>query len=159
MLEKNKEFLNIIELIKRKRDIGWVTIEIKPLEGNSNDKEVLKKNVIELGFIYKDKEDFLKKINREKAYNIFRYLIRYDIAYDTEIFSKDEKLSKMFFNFVKNARYYSNSTWNKPKHSENYKPNNFGLHTWNPLIESTFDSGIIIFTDNDFIIAWFEDEE
>lgn len=89
-------------------------------------------------------------------------LLHKDMAYEVELMPVDKAslfTDKFFSLFSKQALYFSNSSWNENEYSGADKDFEFGLSSWAPLTELTFDSGIIICDNSKIDIIWFSDAD
>jgi hypothetical protein len=111
-------------------------------------------------------EEFIESLveigNNRLASSILTSLLHKDLAYDAEMIPLEQAnlLANAFIsNFSNQARYFSNSTWNKNEYKEGNRSYELGLSSWTPFTEATFDSGVIIYDNNRIGIAWFADED
>lgn len=156
---------DLISDIQTKRRCGRVSIQILDRSYSKDWEEELfekiKKDFLSQEMSLEDFKKNLDKVTRNIASQIIISLLHKDMAYEAKIMKMSEakEFANHFFSFFdKDALYYSNSDWNKNKYSKDEKFK-FGLGAYNPLTDSTFDSGVIICDSKKIGIAWFQDED
>ena len=138
-----KEIEKILNEIKDERDCGNVISGIKALDVESGIGEIAALFGLEKA------DDTYEEILSEEASSILAERLHQDMAYDAEIIAPEkarnltERLMKLVD--VKKARFYTNRR--------------FGLSSWNPATDATFDNGILIVDNQTVTCIWFEDED
>ncbi len=99
----------------------------------------------------KPEPEALIEHEREVAYLILRDLLWKDMAYEGECMPQEQaaSLAQQIFqeHSVPGSRYFSNGNW-------------VARASWNPLTDSTFDSGILISNPaGQYFCIWFQDED
>jgi len=107
------------------------------------------------------KESFREIDDVALAKNILTTLLHKDLAYGVELMPLDKAglfTDRFFSLFSSQALYFSNSVWNENEYTPD-KAFEFGLSSWAPLTELTFDSGIVICDNSKIGIIWFSDDD
>ncbi len=96
-------------------------------------------------------KELLVEHDRGSALEILSVLLQRDMAYESPCMSEAEAAamaeSILSSNETVASKYFSNGNWAKKE-------------SWNPLTESTFDSGILVTIDkNLYFCIWFQDED
>jgi hypothetical protein len=108
------------------------------------------------------KNSFLEIDNVELAKAILTALLHKGMLHSMELMPLDKAnlLADKFFSlFSKQALYFSNSTWNENEYAGPDKDFEFGLSSYAPLTELTFDSGIVICDNSKIGIIWFSEDD
>ena len=146
-LSFDKKFKDLKQTINQTRDVGKVAMNFSLVNTNTSDKnELVNSFVNSLGMKPSRNWEILDFYKAQKG--LVNVLNR-DLAYNEEVMPLD-KASEIANKFLclfdrKNSNYFSN--WRLSGHS------------WDPLTEATFDTGIIVLDNNRIGILWFEDED
>ena len=155
--ENISEIAELREEIISKRESGEVLLETKKLipSGNSDDENLMAlvdSFVMQLGF--SGIGDRWKHINRESAQKILNFILNKNLAYSSEesiTVTDAESIADRFMNLFKdNSQFFTNAIFN-----HNYS----GLTEWDSIAESTFDTGVVIVSNERIGILWVQDED
>ncbi|MFB2975403.1 hypothetical protein [Microseira sp. BLCC-F43] len=154
--ENISEIAELREEIISKRESGEVMLEIKRLITISNfDREnimaLVDSFVRQLGF--SGIGERWKQINRESAQKIFNFSLAKNLAYSEEsiAITDAETIADRFMSLFKdNCQFFTNAIFN----------NNYSrLAEWDSITESTFDTGVVIVSNERIGILWVQDED
>ena len=155
--ENISEIAELREEIISKRESGEVLLETKKLipSGNYDDENLMAlvdSFVMQLGF--SGIGDRWKHINRESAQKILNFILNKNLAYSSEesiTVTDAESIADRFMNLFKdNSQFFTNAIFN-----HNYS----GLTEWDSIAESTFDTGVVIVSNERIGILWVQDED
>ena len=146
---------NFREEIISKRS-GEVLLEIKRLIPSDNidaqnKTDIVNSFVMQLG--YADIGDRWKQINRESAQKILNFILTKNLAYSeaSMTITDAEKIVDRFMSvFQDNCQFFTNAIF-----SNNYS----SLAEWDSITESTFDTGVVIVSNQRIGILWVQDED
>ncbi|MBT2668780.1 hypothetical protein J7J00_25570 [Bacillus sp. ISL-4] len=153
---KNHEEFN--EILLAKRNSGSVTCSFKDMNQfvNTKTNEIAKELFLkELGLKPNRIEGNWKQIDQSISKKILEYILSMDMAYDIELETKPlaTMLSNYFLNeFLSNAIYYTNGDFDE---DDGF----FRLRGWQPITDSTFDTGVLVIDKNNIGILWAEDND
>jgi hypothetical protein len=144
------------EEIVSKRESGEVILEIKRLipTGNSADENTINiVNSFVTGLGYSEIGDRWRQINRETAQQILNFILNQNLAYAEQsmTITDAETIADKFLNFFNdNCQFFTNALFN-----DNYSR----LAEWDSITESTFDTGVVIVSNEKIGILWVQDED
>lgn len=155
--EDLSEISQLRDEIISKRETGAVWLEIKKLPANINLKsddditKIVNSFVNQLGC--SSLGNYWKQINQEQAKKILTAVLNKDLAYSQESMklADAQKLADKFISFFQNnCQFFTNAEF-----TSNYSR----LLEWNPITEATFDSGVVIVSNERIGLLWLEDED
>ena len=105
-------------------------------------------------------ERAFKPIDRIRARAILRYLLRFDLAYGSDLMT-DEKAEETIVSLMEmlpnNTRFFTNGNWdNRSTIGEHHIASGT---QWVPATECTIDGGVLALADNIAACVWFGDED
>ena len=105
-------------------------------------------------------ERAFKPIDRIRAKAILRYLLRFDLAYGSDLMT-DEKAEAIIASLMEmlpdNTRFFTNGNWDN-RSTIRDRQNSLGTQ-WVPATECTIDGGVLALADNMAACVWFGDED
>lgn len=155
--ENISQIAELREEVISKRDSGEVLLEIKKLvpdiapETDENIITLVNSFVMELGL--SGIGDRWKEISQEDAQKILIFALTKNLAYSEELMPLGDanKISDRLIKLFKNNRlFFTNATF-----QNSYSR----LTEWNSITESTFDTGVVIVSNERIGIIWVQDED
>jgi hypothetical protein len=155
-IETISEIAELREEIISKRELGEVLLATKKLipSGNSDEENLMAlvdSFVMQLGF--SGIGDRWKHIDRESAQKILHFILSKNLAYSeaSMTVTDAESISDKFINlFQDNCQFFTNGIFN-----HNYSR----ITEWDSIAESTFDTGVVIVSNDRIGILWVQDED
>lgn len=155
MIKNHQEFN---EILLTKRNSGTVTCSFKDMNQfvNVTTNEIVKELFLkELDLKPKRIKGNWKQIDQSTANKILEYILSMDMAYDIQLETKPlaNMLSNYFLNkFLPDATYYTNGDFDE---DDGF----FSLRGWQPITDSTFDTGVLVIDKKNIGILWAEDND
>jgi len=151
------EYDRFVQIVNDLRGEGIFTSRLVPLTHQAEPYDHLQSLVESCGF----RMSPLQEIGRELANAILVSLLHRDLAYDhlcmpVELASRTADMLLTHFNT--DDRYFTNAQFQRKDVAE---PASLlvQISGWNPLTESTFDSGVVCIGSELGGIYWFQDED
>lgn len=97
-----------------------------------------------------------EKIERTEAMEVIKNVLHKDMAYSVKIMpsEKANNLAEEFIGtFGGEAIFYTNGEYGKPRKNPNVGP------SWSPATDATFDTGVIVISNEVVGCVWFADED
>ena len=154
--ETISEIAELREQIISKRESGEVLLEIKKLIpsvnlAGENIMVIVDSFVRQLGF--SGIGDRWKQINRKSAQKILIFILNKNLAYAEESIAINDAetiANRFMILFEDNCQFLTNAIFN----------NNYSrLTEWDSITESTFDTGVVIVSNERIGILWVQDED
>ncbi|HAX75365.1 MAG TPA: hypothetical protein DCY88_05915 [Cyanobacteria bacterium UBA11372] len=154
--ETISEIAELREQIISKRESREVLLEIKKLIpsvnlAGENLMAIVDSFVMQLGF--SGIGDRWKQINRKSAQKILIFILNKNLAYAEESIAINDAetiANRFMILFEDNCQFLTNAIFN----------NNYSrLTEWDSITESTFDTGVVIVSNERIGILWVQDED